>query len=78
MVKTLLSIEAEDPRARKILADFLTYMKGFVSLPLYIPGTPYAMAVKVHAQSLAIPLLKIIRIVVLIFCMSQDCPYISL
>lgn len=54
MVKTLLSIEPEDPRARKILADFLTYMKGFVSLPLYIPGTPYAMAVKVHTQSIGI------------------------
>ncbi|KAL3723054.1 hypothetical protein ACJRO7_035268 [Eucalyptus globulus] len=50
MVKTLLSIEPEDPRARKILADFLTYMKGFVSLPLYIPGTPYAMAVKARAR----------------------------
>ncbi|KAF8037638.1 hypothetical protein BT93_B0492 [Corymbia citriodora subsp. variegata] len=50
MVKNLLSIEPEDPRARKILADFLTYMKGFVSLPLYIPGTPYAMAVKARAR----------------------------
>lgn len=47
MLKHLLSIEPEEPLAVKILEDFLTYMKGFVSLPVYIPGTPYASAVKV-------------------------------
>ncbi|XP_065879462.1 cytochrome P450 724B1-like [Euphorbia lathyris] len=34
MLKTLLSIEPEEPLALKILQDFLTYMKGFVSLPV--------------------------------------------
>ncbi|KAL1104501.1 hypothetical protein V6Z11_D04G069500 [Gossypium hirsutum] len=50
MVKHLLSIEPEEPLAFKILEDFLTYMKGFVSLPVYLPGTPYASAVKARAR----------------------------
>ncbi|XVF57915.1 hypothetical protein PTKIN_Ptkin07bG0020800 [Pterospermum kingtungense] len=50
MVKHLLSVEPEEPLALKILEDFLTYMKGFVSLPVYLPGTPYASAVKARAR----------------------------
>ncbi|KAK4417831.1 cytochrome [Sesamum alatum] len=45
MLKNLLSIEPEDPIAAKVLQDFLTFMKGFVSLPLHIPGTAYSKAV---------------------------------
>ena len=48
MLKYVLSIEPDDPLAPKILEDFLCFMKGFVSIPLYVPGTPYAKAVKVH------------------------------
>ncbi|GLU11364.1 hypothetical protein SLE2022_281170 [Rubroshorea leprosula] len=50
MVKHLLSIEPEEPLALEILEDFQTYMKGFVSLPVYLPGTPYASAVKARAR----------------------------
>ncbi|PKI79129.1 hypothetical protein CRG98_000421 [Punica granatum] len=50
MVKTLLSIKPGDVIGSRILEDFLTYMKGFVSLPLYFPGSPYAMAVKARAR----------------------------
>ncbi|XWS30430.1 hypothetical protein CRYUN_Cryun24cG0116900 [Craigia yunnanensis] len=50
MVKHLLSIEPQEPLAFKILEDFLTYMKGFVSLPVYLPGTPYASAVKARVR----------------------------
>ncbi|XP_039062713.1 cytochrome P450 724B1-like [Hibiscus syriacus] len=50
MVKHLLSIEPEEPLAFKILEDFLTYMKGFVSLPVYLPGTAYASAVKARER----------------------------
>ncbi|KAJ9152821.1 hypothetical protein P3X46_026340 [Hevea brasiliensis] len=50
MVKTLLSIEPEEPVASKILKDFRTYMKGFVSLPLDFPGSPYTKAVKARAR----------------------------
>eukprot|EP00257_Ricinus_communis_P020315 XP_015579520.1 cytochrome P450 724B1 [Ricinus communis] len=50
MVKNLLSIEPEEPLAVKILHDFRTYMKGFVSLPLDFPGSPYTKAVKARAR----------------------------
>lgn len=49
MMKNLLSIEAEDPLAESILEDFLSFMKGFVSLPIYIPGAgnAYSKAIRV-------------------------------
>ncbi|CAL5371748.1 unnamed protein product [Camellia sinensis] len=50
MLKYVLDIEPEDPLAPKILEDFLTFMKGFVSIPVYVPGTPYAKAVKARAR----------------------------
>ncbi|XP_065879460.1 cytochrome P450 724B1-like [Euphorbia lathyris] len=50
MLKTLLSIEPEEPLALKILQDFLTYMKGFVSLPVEFPGSHYSKAVKARAR----------------------------
>lgn len=48
MVKHVLNIEPSEPRASQILEDFETYMKGFVSLPIYVPGTSYFKAVKVY------------------------------
>lgn len=50
MLKYVLDVEPEDPLAPKILQDFLTFMKGFVSIPLYVPGSPYAKAVKVYSS----------------------------
>ncbi|XP_043703932.1 cytochrome P450 724B1-like [Telopea speciosissima] len=50
MVKQILSLEPEDPRTSMILEEFLTFMKGLVSLPLYVPGTSYAKAVKARAR----------------------------
>ncbi|XAR58237.1 hypothetical protein NMG60_11026652 [Bertholletia excelsa] len=50
MLKYVLDVEPEDTLAPRILEDFLTFMKGFVSIPLYIPGTPYAKAVKARAR----------------------------
>ncbi|KAI8533561.1 hypothetical protein RHMOL_Rhmol10G0020300 [Rhododendron molle] len=50
MLKHVLDVEPEDPLAPKILQDFLTFMKGFVSIPLYVPGSPYAKAVKARAR----------------------------
>lgn len=47
MMKHLLSIKPEEPIASTILEDFETFMTGFVSLPLKIPGSAYAKAVKV-------------------------------
>ncbi|XP_042500165.1 cytochrome P450 724B1 [Macadamia integrifolia] len=50
MVKQILSLEPEDPLTSKILEDFLTFMKGLVSLPLHVPGTSYAKAVKARGR----------------------------
>lgn len=48
MLRNLLSIEPDDPLAANVLEEFLTFMKGFVSVPVYIPGNAYAKAVKVN------------------------------
>ena len=63
MVKSVLSIEPEEPRALKILDDFRTYMKGFVSLPLNFPGSSYSKAVKVTRMNFVI--------IVIIFIMTN-------
>ncbi|CAN1315967.1 Cytochrome P450 724B1 [Linum perenne] len=34
----------------RLLDDFLTFMKGLISLPLYVPGTPYAKAVQARRR----------------------------
>ncbi|GMY13227.1 cytochrome P450 724B1 isoform X1 [Fagus crenata] len=49
-VNQLLRIEPEDPIASKILEDFETFMRGFVSLPLNFPGSAYANAMKAKAR----------------------------
>ncbi|CAL5370156.1 unnamed protein product [Camellia sinensis] len=50
ILKYVLDIEPEDSLAPRILEDFLTFMNGFVSIPLYVPGTPYAKAVKARGR----------------------------
>ncbi|KAK6155241.1 hypothetical protein DH2020_009489 [Rehmannia glutinosa] len=50
MLKNLVSIEPKDPLAAKVLGDFLTFMEGFVSLPLYIPGTAYSKAINARRR----------------------------
>ena len=47
IVKQVLGLTPEDSQTARILEDFHTFMRGLISLPLYIPGTPYARAVKV-------------------------------
>lgn len=65
MVKSVL----REPRALKILDDFRTYMKGFVSLPLNFPGSSYSKAVKVS---------RVMLIVEITGCsVSMFCPYMS-
>ncbi|OVA17629.1 Cytochrome P450 [Macleaya cordata] len=50
IVKQIISMDAEEAEATTILEDFHTFMKGVVSLPLYIPGTAYAKAVKARLR----------------------------
>ncbi|XP_051114551.1 cytochrome P450 724B1-like [Andrographis paniculata] len=46
IVKQVLGLAPDEAHTKEILQDFLTFMKGLISLPIYIPGTPYARAVK--------------------------------
>jgi hypothetical protein len=50
IVKQVLGLSPEEPVTARILEDFLAFMKGLISFPLYIPGTPYAKAVQVIIQ----------------------------
>ncbi|GMN42631.1 hypothetical protein TIFTF001_011847 [Ficus carica] len=50
MVNHLLNIKPGEPRALEILEDFEMYMKGFISLPIYIPGTAYSKAIKARER----------------------------
>ncbi|XP_022133522.1 cytochrome P450 724B1 [Momordica charantia] len=50
MVKELLGIEAKEAIGSKILEEFEKYMKGFVSLPINLPGTAYSNAVKARER----------------------------
>lgn len=50
IVKQVLGLSPDEPQTAKILKDFLTFMKGLISFPLYIPGTPYARAVQARAR----------------------------
>ncbi|ONK59295.1 uncharacterized protein A4U43_C08F4980 [Asparagus officinalis] len=46
IVKQILSLEVEDPDALEILDHFTMFMKGLVSIPIKLPGTPYAKAIQ--------------------------------
>lgn len=50
IVKQVLGLTPDEPQTAEILKDFLTFMRGLISLPLYIPGTPYAKAVKARRR----------------------------
>ncbi|KAJ4843409.1 hypothetical protein Tsubulata_030354 [Turnera subulata] len=50
IVKQVLGLTPADPKTAKILEDFRTFMKGLISLPLYVPGTPYAKAVQARSR----------------------------
>ncbi|KAL6518783.1 hypothetical protein OROHE_017536 [Orobanche hederae] len=50
MLKSLVSIEGESPLGAQVLEDFLSFMEGFVSLPLYIPGTAYSKAINARRR----------------------------
>ncbi|KAJ8567924.1 hypothetical protein K7X08_020646 [Anisodus acutangulus] len=50
IVKQVLGLTPDDPQSATILQDFLAFMRGLISLPLYIPGTPYARAVQARSR----------------------------
>uniref|UniRef100_A0A7N0RGM4 Cytochrome P450 724B1 n=1 Tax=Kalanchoe fedtschenkoi TaxID=63787 RepID=A0A7N0RGM4_KALFE len=59
-VKTLLGLTPEEAASKGILQDFHTFMKGFFSLPINLPGTTYTKAVKA-SESLCLKMKKIIE-----------------
>lgn len=50
IVKQVLALTPEEPQTLRILEDFLTFMKGLISFPVYIPGLPYARAVQARLR----------------------------
>ncbi|KAK4346242.1 hypothetical protein RND71_032581 [Anisodus tanguticus] len=50
MLMNLLDMEPGEPQGLQLLEDFLTFMKGFVSIPINLPWTPYAKAVKARTR----------------------------
>ncbi|KAK4748137.1 hypothetical protein SAY87_014723 [Trapa incisa] len=50
IIKQVLGLNPDDPVAQVILRDFLTFMKGLVSLPVYVPGSPYTKAVQARLR----------------------------
>ncbi|KAK4487159.1 hypothetical protein RD792_006477 [Penstemon davidsonii] len=50
IVKQVLGLSPNEPQTKEILQDFLTFMKGLISLPLNIRGTPYARAVQARKR----------------------------
>ncbi|XP_017239814.1 cytochrome P450 724B1 [Daucus carota subsp. sativus] len=50
MLKNMLNIEPGDPRATQMLEDHIVYMKGLVSIPINLPGSPYNKALKARTR----------------------------
>ncbi|XP_072989802.1 cytochrome P450 724B1 isoform X1 [Typha latifolia] len=50
IVKQVLGLSQDEPQTARILEDFLTFMKGLISFPLCIPGSPYARAVQARGR----------------------------
>ncbi|CAD6250527.1 unnamed protein product [Miscanthus lutarioriparius] len=50
IVEQVVGLSPEAPLIRRLLEHYSTFMKGLVSLPLNIPGTPYARAVEARRK----------------------------
>uniref|UniRef100_A0A1S3YJY2 Cytochrome P450 724B1-like n=1 Tax=Nicotiana tabacum TaxID=4097 RepID=A0A1S3YJY2_TOBAC len=50
MLMNVLDMEPGEPLALQLLEDFLTFMKGFVSIPINFPWTSYAKALKARTR----------------------------
>ncbi|KAJ8486032.1 hypothetical protein OPV22_018517 [Ensete ventricosum] len=50
IVKHILSLSPEDPETVQLLDSYKTFMKGFVSAPINLPGTAFAKAIRAKLQ----------------------------
>jgi len=47
ILMSVLEMEPGEPLGLELLKDFLTFMKGFVSIPINLPWTHHGKAIKV-------------------------------
>ncbi|CAN6312295.1 unnamed protein product [Urochloa humidicola] len=50
IMEQVLGLSPDEPVARQILKEYEVFMKGVISFPLTIPGTPFARAVKARKR----------------------------
>ncbi|XP_059294872.1 cytochrome P450 724B1 [Lycium ferocissimum] len=50
MLMNLLDMQPGEPLGLQLLEEFLTFMKGFISIPINLPWTPYARALKARTR----------------------------
>ncbi|CAL4914989.1 unnamed protein product [Urochloa decumbens] len=50
IMEQVLGLSPDEPVARRILKEYEIFMKGVISFPLTIPGTPFARAVKARKR----------------------------
>jgi len=69
IVEQVVGLSPEAPLIRRLLEHYSTFMKGLVSLPLNIPGTPYARAVEVRNYSISV--VKYLRRMIFCYCSGR-------
>ncbi|KAF8698813.1 hypothetical protein HU200_035072 [Digitaria exilis] len=50
IMEQVLGLSPDEPVARRILVEYQTFMKGVISFPLTIPGTPFARGMKARKR----------------------------
>lgn len=54
MAKNIMSLEPGEPETEKLRREYITFMKGVVSAPFNLPGTPYWKALKSRSSILGV------------------------
>ncbi|KAG6471622.1 hypothetical protein ZIOFF_069066 [Zingiber officinale] len=54
MAKNMLSMDPYEAKTDKLRLEYITFMKGVISAPLKIPGTPYWKALKSRSNILSV------------------------
>ena len=68
MAKHIMSLDPGKQETEELKKEYITFMKGVVSPPLNLPGTPYGKALKVTHDTRFDPLdLNVLKIFVTLF-----------
>ncbi|PKA49704.1 Cytochrome P450 90B1 [Apostasia shenzhenica] len=54
MAKNIMSLEPGEPETERLRKEYITFMKGVISAPLNLPGTPYWKALKSRCSILEV------------------------